>query len=380
LVDDETSRKSLLTLVGQVIECLLFCKESGNTCDVLKQQFYMAMIDANAQKLDWECAAKCVNESFENVPSSLHKPLWKWRVVVMSKRGKRVLDAIQKLKESDPSLQARVFAILARSSSDPKQQAEAFYKSIDTMKSDIRRVEYVLETAQWMSSSGIPKSEIKELLLGALDSLYEIEEKSIEDEDSDTKNDDDTVSKTGSKLSGVSSRQVSRGKAPSAASTNRAKSKIGVGVGTSGVGPKSGTAASRSKRSSALGSSSVSAADGSDASIDPFTFTIQHVDFFVRTLAMVTILESDASTRLSRCLEMTYYLEKMRDIWSDSLRESFKFAAYKKLSQADKDATPFEDFFTSFPDEIIIPQRVTELMSWYPPTLFRECHIAGSMF
>jgi len=48
--------------------------------------------------------------------------------------GKSVLDGLQKLKVSDPRLQAQVFALLARASSDPKQQLQAFIKALGLLE------------------------------------------------------------------------------------------------------------------------------------------------------------------------------------------------------------------------------------------------------
>ena len=49
----------------------------------------------------------------------------------MSKRGKSVLDGLQKLKENNPRLQANVMGILARASADQKLQLESYMKAID---------------------------------------------------------------------------------------------------------------------------------------------------------------------------------------------------------------------------------------------------------
>ena len=51
----------------------------------------------------------------------------------MSKKGKSVLDGLQKLKEDDPKLQAQVFAILARASTDSRQQLEAYMKAVEIL-------------------------------------------------------------------------------------------------------------------------------------------------------------------------------------------------------------------------------------------------------
>jgi hypothetical protein len=99
--------------------------------DKLRQQFYLAMIEGYANVHDWDLALKTVLEAFNFVSTALQKPLWQWRVITLSKKGKNVLDGIQKLKEGDPSLQAQVFGILARASSNTQQQQESYQKAIE---------------------------------------------------------------------------------------------------------------------------------------------------------------------------------------------------------------------------------------------------------
>lgn len=130
----------------------------------LRQQLYLGLIDVYCQCKQWEKASVLVMEAFQNVPVSLQKPLWRWRVMVMSKRGKSVLDGLQKLKENNPVLQARVYAILARSASIPKQQLEAYKKTFEILQEDIQRVDYLLEMCQWLASASVPKQEILPVL------------------------------------------------------------------------------------------------------------------------------------------------------------------------------------------------------------------------
>jgi hypothetical protein len=77
---------------------------------VLRQQLYLYLIDDLASRTeDWNAVLNLVLEAFENVPVELQKPLWRWRVTVLSKKGKSVLDGINKLTagQRDPELQAR---------------------------------------------------------------------------------------------------------------------------------------------------------------------------------------------------------------------------------------------------------------------------------
>ena len=100
---------------------------------LLRQQFYLSMIEGTAVNNEWDDVLDLVFEAFDNVSVALQKPLWRWRVIVLSKKGKNVLDGIQKMKEGDSSLQAKVYATLARASTNPKQQIEAYQKTIEIL-------------------------------------------------------------------------------------------------------------------------------------------------------------------------------------------------------------------------------------------------------
>jgi hypothetical protein len=41
-----------------------------------------------------------------------------------------------------------VYAILARNSSDPKQQLDAYLKALDILSGEMERVDYMLETSR----------------------------------------------------------------------------------------------------------------------------------------------------------------------------------------------------------------------------------------
>ena len=179
LVDSPASRQSLMLLQMQIIDSLLTTLEDNSDAAFLKQQFYLAHIECLSFDSNWDAVLDMVIEAFENVSPKMQKPLWKWRVVAMSKKGKNVLDGIQNLKEGDPSLQAKVYAILARSSSIPKQQLDAYKKTIEILGDAIERVDYELETAQWMASAGVPRVEVIEVVQSAMDAIYEVEDKNL---------------------------------------------------------------------------------------------------------------------------------------------------------------------------------------------------------
>ena len=149
-VDVKSVRRSLFSLQRQVIDIILQSAISEPQTPTILQQFYLAVTSQHCSDLDWNNALKVVMEAFEYVPNELQKPLWRWRVIIMSKLGKNVLDGIQKLKEDDPSLQARVYSILARASPSPALQLGGYSKSVEALASQLptnpEKIEYLLET------------------------------------------------------------------------------------------------------------------------------------------------------------------------------------------------------------------------------------------
>ena len=378
---DPGIRKQLLVFIRQLIDCLLTIttvlpdeddededeEGHGNSSSAtaaekaqvalvgsLKQQFYLAMIDVYAQEKQWEKASPVVLEAFQYVPSPLQKPLWKWRVIVMSKRGKSVLDAVQKLKESNPALQARIYAILARSAAYPKQQLEAYRKTVEILNESVERVDYLLETCQWMASASLPRSEIETLLHSVLDSLYEIEELEL---DPDDDMDNDLMSETYSR-----------------SSSRNSKSKPGSTGGKRTPGSKGGSKGSRGGGS--RGSKTGGSKKGSVGSVvgmeDELKFscrlTMKYQEHAVRTLVMVAMLETQTDRRIARCLEALYFLDKSRTTWNSVMQDTHKYMSYYKLSPADRESTPYDTFTVVYPADLLsLPlDDPVALLAWLP--------------
>ena len=95
---------------------------------------YQLIFDCHSDAEDWEGGLEAVHRAFNDIPRHLQRPLWTSRVVFSSKLGKSVAEGLAKVKESDPTLQARSWATLARSSSRPKDQLVAYLRVLDTLE------------------------------------------------------------------------------------------------------------------------------------------------------------------------------------------------------------------------------------------------------
>jgi hypothetical protein len=343
LIDSPGVRHSLQLLQRQVLESLLTVREENMEAAALKQQFYVALIECISFDGDWDAALEVVLEAFENVPAKLQKPLWKWRVVALSKKGKNVLDGIQKLKEGDPSLQARVYGILARASADPKQQLEAYRKTIEILGEDIERVDYELETAQWMASAGVPRIEIVEVVQGALDCLYEVEDKHLIDakaEGSQALNDAASAHSSHSSHSSSTARSKATGRGNKSASNSRRNSRAGS---TQGRGVSRAGGSKRSSRGSSSRAGSAAEEEEDEGGM-PADLHAKQLEQAVRSLSMLAMLSSVDLTREERANEAVYFVRRFFGTWAGALKESAKQSAYWKLTPAERDETPLEAF------------------------------------
>ena len=367
LVEVSEVRSNLTNLQRQVLDALLNCGDDNEQAAQLKQQYYLAMIDEQAQDRQWDAATKIVFEAFDNVPSALLKPLWRWRVIVVSKKGKSVLDALQKLKEGDPSLQARVYATLARSASVPKQQLEAYSKTMEILNEDLERVDYMLETAQWMSSAGVPRPDINQLLLTVLDALYEIEGKdmAIPENGQGFADDASMTSAASGSLTGSIRSAGSKTSARGPPSKNNSRRMSKDSTGSAGSRGKSKT----SKRMNTTAKGATASAEVDDSEVTKLN--AKYLEVAVRALSMASILESEETTRLSRCLEANYFVEKYLQNWVASLLEYHKGNCYMKLSREEQDAAPYDTYVPPAPASVVeIPTDPIKLLSWLPSESF----------
>lgn len=355
-------KNSLYNLQSQIIGFLNNCSEDNDEIAVLKQQIYLAMIEGQVKAGNMDVATKLVFESFDNTPSTLQKPLWKWRVIVLCKQGKNVLDGMAALKENNPSLQAKVFGTLARASTNPAHQLDAYRQTSVILNEDLEKVDYMLETAQWMASNGAPRININELLNSAADSLYEVEGNKQIYKDLKQEKTDDALSVDDSSVSSSKSSKASKtGQTPPGSKRNS-------------VSGPTGTASSR--RSSTSSSNRHSATIGSLLKRDvglPSKLNAKQLEQLVRISTMLAILESDENIRLQKCIESVYFINRFLSEWTTSLHELHKIQGYVSLSKAEQDATPFDTYTASAPAmSLNIPTDPLALYNWIPNSLVSE--------
>ena len=76
---------------------------------VLLQQMYVSMIAQYCSLKEWDKAGKLLAEAFQSTPSALHKPMWRLRMILMSKQGKDIESKIALVIFHDHSLMQILF-------------------------------------------------------------------------------------------------------------------------------------------------------------------------------------------------------------------------------------------------------------------------------
>lgn len=379
----ETLRPNLRELLYMILNALEGCTEEkfpegspaskiGRAADDLKQRFYLAIIEGLVGDGDWDGAMKAVLKAFECIPPEYHRPIWKLRVVVMSKRGKSALDGIQKLKEGDASLQARVYAVLARSASIPAQQLEAYAKAVEVMATDAGRVEYILEMVQYLASSGVPKSDVYELLLSALDALsVHLSDPDVPAEDDEDARDDD---ETSSKMSGSVRSKGSKAKsAKSKAASVKSQAKS-VAASKAGTKRGSGSVVSRART---VAGSVMSVDPTANADIDPNRSNLKHLDYAMRSLAMMVALENKSELRLKRSLETVYFVERSISLWNKAMELAHRRRQFLAIPPPERKDTDFGDFACIVPPALTVPTCSVDLLLWTPGEEFETVALAA---
>ena len=87
--------KSLLSFKGEAYTTSSSTSSSTSTSSapelaVLLQQMYVSMLTQYCSLKEWEKAGKLLAEAFQSIPPALHKPMWRLRMILMSKQGKDI--------------------------------------------------------------------------------------------------------------------------------------------------------------------------------------------------------------------------------------------------------------------------------------------------
>ena len=158
LLSTKYNRRKLIEPMSTAVTFLRNLRENSDP-DFLTL-YYAALLGCISESKQWELGEKIVNEAFEFMPNTHHKVLWESKMLYLSKLGKNVLAAISNMKENNPSLQAKVWIKLARSSANKYEQFSAYSKAIEILRKEesIEVVEVLIEFGIWLHRNEYPKN------------------------------------------------------------------------------------------------------------------------------------------------------------------------------------------------------------------------------
>jgi tetratricopeptide (TPR) repeat protein len=140
------------------------------------QSMYVLLFDCLVDISAWADGVKHVEAAFRVLPSTEHQPLWEYKVMFLSVMGQGVNEEMNKIKEYDEEMQAKVWASLAAQASVPLDAMKAHQQAIKVLeKQPWIKVDFMIDFAEWLYTSGQPAADAEDVLLSALDILLEMD-------------------------------------------------------------------------------------------------------------------------------------------------------------------------------------------------------------
>ena len=395
LTSSTISRKQIFPFVKHALSELSQASVTSNP--EFRANLYILLFECYADAEDWNGGLAAVNEAFLTIPPTFQRPLWQRRVVFMSKLGKGVLDGMQKMKESDPVLQARIWSVLARAASSTKQQMSAYIQAVNSLDGKFERLEYCIEMAEWMIQTGLSKKDSNDVLMAVVDSFMAVEEASFpellgsEDNLGYNSDDEDVATNDGDENASVRSGFASRGHLGTSHTNNplsRQSSRASMVGGdanapgtaaTSAPGSRNpslpGTANSNmrnsiSQRSVRSAKSNASATTNNDMSSKgasaPEALEVSHMDAFIKTLAMLAKSADGHRVRLEMALSAAHYAERALLLNIGAANGGAAFAEYEALDdEAKVKCGGLKEFTANHSQPYIVPYRMEDWSEFY---------------
>jgi len=387
LTTSPISRKQIFPFVKQTLTEL---SQSGVRSDPeFRLDLYILLLECYNDVEDFNGGLEAVNEAFLQIPPELQRDLWQRRVVFMSKLGKGVLDGMQKMKEGDPVLQARVWAILARAASSTKQQMSAYVQAVDSLSDRFERLEYCVEMAEWMVQTGLSKRDSNDVLTSAVDAFLDVEGIELgppdmfvggeddweEGEGSDGEGGDEDgdggrstamtarsagMSRKGHSRSGsIMSRQGTAQVSRRGSATSGGAARMGEGGGSrpgshatlaggavpegsqgnlQRSGSRSSVRSAKTSHSNSGAATAMSTKAGSRGGEGemPATLNVYHMSLFIKTLAMISKAADGYKVRLDNAISASHYAERCLLLNISAASDGKLAADYEKLDEEER--------------------------------------------
>eukprot|EP00966_Prymnesium_polylepis_P044711 1035562-Prymnesium_polylepis.1 len=102
----------------------------------LRVRLYEILLSVLADVSAWPEGLSLLQRAFSTLPESEHQPLWEQKVRFMCKGGGRGLAGeMHRLKDFEPEVQARVWAVMGSSAEQKGEQMGALLRAVDALSS-----------------------------------------------------------------------------------------------------------------------------------------------------------------------------------------------------------------------------------------------------
>lgn len=371
---------------------------------------YLATATGLIGRKCYDEALKVIMHAFDKLDNDLQKDLWPGRVICMSKKGMNVLDGLQKLKESDPVLQAQVLVLFARSSKKLPSKLSGYQQAIELLDQHIERVEYLAELAEVLACSGFARPDIRAMLVEGMSTLCSVEE-GLYEEIADWEEGDilpydikpltvaapSTVGGGGIGDRGSTIRAASvvsktrKSDAPASSAGARQLKSASVrgstrggegGVGTPSMAGsqartvnnfKSGTSIARSQVTEGRPLTGIP-----EDSTMPSRLSFQSLELAARISIMRLNTDINEEEQLEHCLKAFYFMQRAVDTWCAALREVHRCEQYAALDAETRANTPLMNFTCeAYPEYLVgwnLDARLTDILfHWNHDQALRDC-------
>jgi len=395
--------KLALKIIAVLMQCKKYLKTLVVDTQVLWRNFYLLLINLLVFRKEYPLATQLNAQAFEQITNTdLQKELWPSKVICMSKKGLNVLDGLQKLKEKDVLLQAQVLILFARSTKDLSSKIATYQQALGLLENRMEYLEYLFELIEILTEKGIPRMEIQSVLALGLDFCYQIEENEYEEivswELDDAVEDEDEMvvqSRVGGTVPGGTSdrrqsiaskgRTSGGGGATSAVPSRLGASTRGASVGGYGGGSRRASVTGKSRAASRIGSSVKGGTtvgkkstgggreDGEKEEVRPSTLDQKAYEQLMRLLIMSSQLELSHEKKLAISFQVLFYIQKNWQSWIKVLQEEYRADSYIRLSDPEKEGTPYEKYVvSSFPGHLTLPTTRLAYLGWSNQPVLRN--------
>ena len=335
------ARLTVLEALQAVVEELAkvpISDESDDAIKAFRTKLYVVVLETLADGGRWKDGLQATAKALKVLPASCHKDLWDFRITFLGKLGKDTTAEMLKVKESGDEMVARVWTILAQSSSSKKGKLEAYYKAVEALEQKpLSQVEYLVLYGEFLYSEGFPIADAQDQLIAAADALLDLDTALADEEEaSSRRSGSQSDSRSQSSLSSAGFKPPGSVKSPRTPATAK-------------------SAKSAASRSSRAGSTVASTAGGKDAK--PPSLNVGHLQELGRIYIMLAKMAKTRKESIDQLIVAQHYLTRMFAMSVKAINEQLEA---KPLAEGEEKPAP-----------IVLPH---DMQSWIGFDLSQETY------